>query len=133
MSSALIREFYAGVGDGDIAKVLSLLTPDVVWRLHGPDTVPYFGAFHGPAGVAEFFRILDSVEQIDAFAPTDFIEGADGEHVFVRGNETCMARETGRSFSTEWLHVFRVTAGKIALFEEFIDSATVAAAYRSTA
>lgn len=130
MSELVVRDFYACIGSGDIPRALSLLSPDVMWRLHGPETVPYFGTFHGPEGVAEFFNTLDRVEQLDAFEPTEYIPASNGTHVFVRGHETATSRANGRSFSSQWLHVFEVVDGRISSFEEFIDSAAVAAAYR---
>ncbi len=39
-------------------------------------------------------------------------------------------KATGRSYETEWAHVFTLREGKIVEFREFADSAAVAEAFR---
>jgi ketosteroid isomerase-like protein len=130
MGEDIVQEFYAKIGSGDFPGLFSLLASDIVWRLHGPTAIPYFGIYRGPQGVADFFQKLDAAERINEFMPTEFIPSADGKYVLVRGRESCTSRHTGRSFSTEWVHIFQIEGGKIHSFEEFIDSAAVEAAYR---
>jgi ketosteroid isomerase-like protein len=44
------------------------------------------------------------------------------------GSYSGTCKETGKSFSARVVHVFRVRDGKIASFEQFTDTAAIAAA-----
>jgi ketosteroid isomerase-like protein len=71
----VVQEFYSFFRDGNMAKVFALLSEDIVWRLVGPTTIPYFGTYCGIREVKRFFAILDEYEQIDEFRPVKFLEG----------------------------------------------------------
>ncbi|HEY6141006.1 MAG TPA: nuclear transport factor 2 family protein [Thermoanaerobaculia bacterium] len=127
MNVDVVKQFYSSIASGDIPTMMSLLSPEISWSIAGPASVPYFGSYRGLKGVEEFFARLDEAEEINEFAPTEFFES--GDTVFVRGAERCTSRKTGRSFSSAWIHIFHLTGGRIDSFEEFIDTAAVAAAY----
>ena len=38
--------------------------------------------------------------------------------------------KNGRKIASEWVHIFTIRSGKVATFREFLDTATVAEAYR---
>ena len=68
------------------------------------------------------------MQDASAFTPRDF--HASGDKVFVRGHYAWTIRKTGKSVSTEWLHIFTVHDGKLVNFEEFTDTAQFAEAMR---
>ena len=59
-------------------------------------------------------------------APRSMVE-AEGL-VYVRGIERSRVKATGKEYAVEWVHVVATADGKITSFDEYIDSAAVAAA-----
>lgn len=129
MKSSLeaVRSFYVAIGEANMEKLFSLLSEDIEWRLVGPSTIPYFGTYSGIEEVKKFFAILDKSERVDGFHPLEFLEGANT--VTVLGRESCCSKVSGKSFQTEWAHIFTVYDGKITRFVEYTDTAPIAAAY----
>ena len=124
----IVRDFYARFGAGDIEGALALLAEDVIWSLHGPVEIPYFGVFEGRDGVRDFFARLAAAEDIRAFNPNLF--HASANIVCVEGDEVGVAKETGRAFSARWVQVFKVNGGLIAAWDEYIDTYPLVMAYR---
>jgi ketosteroid isomerase-like protein len=46
-----------------------------------------------------------------------------GDTVVALGTLTGRAERTGKTMKNEWAHVFKYCAGKIVLFQEYIDTA----------
>jgi ketosteroid isomerase-like protein len=108
--------------------VFDTLAPDVVWRLVGrPADVPYAGEFRGHAGTQKFFEGLGGAIDILEFGPSEIIEG--GDKIVALGREQSRVKATGRTYETDWVHVFHVKDGKIVKFQEFMDTATMAKAF----
>ncbi|HEY1216004.1 MAG TPA: nuclear transport factor 2 family protein [Bryobacteraceae bacterium] len=55
------------------------------------------------------------------FEPREFIEA--GDHVTVLGWEKSTALDTGKTFESEWVHVFTVQGGKITRWRGFFNTA----------
>jgi ketosteroid isomerase-like protein len=126
---ALVESLYAAFKRGDIPTIIAALAPDVTWEVTGrPEDYPILGRRKGPAAVQEFFRLIGELQEASEFSPREF--HAAGEKVFVLGRYTWKIRKTGRSVSSDWLHVFTIKDGKAAGFQEFTDTAQFAAAYR---
>jgi ketosteroid isomerase-like protein len=126
-----IRHAYAAFQRGDIPMVLSKLTDDVEWNLPGTSDVPYAGSYRGQSGVAEFFRILNETEDVQAFEPQTFL--CRDNVVVVLGRYAARVRATGRIAQTDWVHVFKFRDGKVASWNEYYDTAAYAHAYRAAA
>ena len=75
-----------------------------------------------------FFEIVAETQDVVAFTPREFY-AADGK-VFVRGNYAWTMRKTGKSVSSEFLHMFTIRGGKLGGFDEFTDTAQFAEALR---
>jgi ketosteroid isomerase-like protein len=126
---ALVQSLYAAFGRGDVAPILAACTPDVDWRLVGrKDDYPTFGEWKGPAGVAQFFKLVVEIEDFQEFTPKEF--HAAGDKVFVLGFYALTVKKTGRAMASEWCHVFTIRDGSIIAFREFTDTAQAVAAYR---
>ena len=91
--------------------------------------MPTAGIRHGREQVAQFFKALDQVFEIQRFEPKQFI--AQGEHVVVLGDDTAKIKTTGKVLTEEWAHAFTIRDGKIAVFREYIDTAAVVAELRA--
>lgn len=124
---AVVKDLYAAFERGDVQHIDALLTPDTVWTFHAPPhVVPYAGTYKGKDGVREFFTRVSSTIDVREIGQRQFIQ--ENDTLAVVGWERSVARETGGEFYAEWLHLFTIRAGQIARFEEFTDSAAIAAA-----
>jgi len=70
-----------------------------------------------------WFGDVAHADQIQAFEPRDFLAGPD--HVTVIGWERTVALPGGGTFESEWVHVWKVRAGKIASFLGIFDTEAV--------
>lgn len=131
-NTEIVQDAYGKFGSGDIAGLIEMLAADVDWRVPEIEGSTFGGAWSGHEGVGKFFGALVADENITAFEPREFI--ADGDKVVVLGKSTASVHATGKTYETEWIHVFTVSDGKITGFHEFFDNSIGAAqAYRKTA
>lgn len=99
-------------------------TVERMYAAFGKGDLP--GDFKGVAGVQKFFEKLGGAVEILKFEPVEFIEA--GDKVVVLGHERGKGRASGKTYETEWAHVYHVKDGKVVRFHEFMDSAAIAAA-----
>ena len=126
---SLIKGMYESFGRGDIDGVVAGLTPDIHWRVNGERSeYPLFGVWNGAAEVKQFFAGVAEQEQFSEFSPKEFY--AAGDRVFVLGRYAGKITKTGRTFASEFVHVFTLRGGKVCDFHEFNDSARFVAAWR---
>ena len=123
----LIREAYAAFQRGDIQSILRSLSGDVEWV--AAPVEPVAGTYRGPNEVAKFFERVKETAEYTHFEPREYI--AKGDRVVVLGRYVGKARATGRTYDCEWTMVFTVTDGKVSRFQEYTDTATIAAALPS--
>jgi hypothetical protein len=127
---ALVKSLYAAFGKGDIATIVGAVTPDVDWEAVGRTSdFPTLGPRKGPAAVQEFFGLVGSNLTFSEFSPKEFY--AVGDKVFVLGRYAMTVKKTGKSMASDWVHIFTIAGGKVAIFREFLDTARAAEAYRS--
>lgn len=120
---ATMRRGYQAFAQGDIAAVLSLFDPDIVWT--APEVLPTGGTYRGAQGVGEFFGTLATHFAELSVVPEEFL--ADGDQVVVR----CMTTgrtAAGNSFAEPSIHCWTLRDGRPVRFEEFTDTATMAVA-----
>jgi uncharacterized protein len=91
------------------------------WKFIGPASLPYAGLRTDRKEVADFFAALGRIDQTDVFEPQEFIET--GEHVTVLGWTKVTARDTQKTFDTEWVQVFTVQDSKIVRWRGFANTA----------
>src|SRR5919199_3019016 len=118
----LVQSLYAAFGRGDIAAILAALVPDVSWESVGrTQDFPTLGARQGVAAVQEFFRTVAETLQFSDFSPREFY-GVD-DRVFVLGHYAATIRKTGRTISSDWVHVFTFRDRKVTRWREHTDTA----------
>jgi len=123
-----VKDAYMAFQDRNIPALLRCLTDDVQWFEVGPqDVVPTAGLRKGRKQVEEFFTTLEATEDVQSFRPQNFI--AQEDMVVVLGELTSRVRSTGSVINSPWVHVFKVSAGKISEFRSFYDSAAAVTAY----
>jgi ketosteroid isomerase-like protein len=120
-AAAVVREAYEAFARGDVPAILELVSDEVDWEFVGPATLPYAGRRRNRKEVADFFATVSRADDIHAFEPREFIEA--GENVTVLGWEESTALDTGKDFSSEWVHVFTVRGGKVSRWRGFFNTA----------
>ena len=126
---AFVQSMYAAFGKGDIATITNALTPDVDWCCNGrPADFPTFGQFTGPEAVNGFFATVAEHNDFAEFSPREFY--ADGDKVFVLGHYAITVKKTGKMVASDWVHIFTFKNGRVAKFQEFLDTAQAAEAFR---
>ncbi len=123
----VIREVYAAFGAGDIPRLLTSVSPDVVWEEPETAGVPWAGTRRGRDGVEDFFRVVAEAAEVEVFEPRAFV--AAGDRVVVLGFERLRIRATDRTYEAHWAHAFTLRDGEIAHFREYADTAAVATAF----
>jgi ketosteroid isomerase-like protein len=92
------------------------------------ENVPFTGKRRGHGAVGEFFSTLASLQDARSFEEREFI--AQGDKVVVLGHYVWQVKANGRTFESDFAHVFSVRGGQIVAFQEYTDSAAVAKAFR---
>ena len=129
-NTQLVKQGYQHFKNGDIQGLLGLLSEDVEWTQFEIEGVPFSGTRRGPERVGEFFSQVFDTEEPLQFEPREFV--AQGDKVVALGHHAWRVKSTGREYETDFVHVFTVRDGKVAKYQEFMDTAVVGAAYRGS-
>lgn len=125
---ATVQALYAAFEKGDIKAIDALIAPDATWTYYGPtDTLPFAGTRKGPAGVADFFAVVDKTLEGSIASQREML--VSGDTVIAPGWEESTVKATGGHYKVPLVHIFKVSNGKITRFEEYIDSGTVVDAF----
>ena len=122
----IIQAAYAAFGSGDIPRLLGMMRDDVRWQFVGDRSAPYTATVVGKAQLAEWFGAVAAADDIQAFEPRRFLAGSD--HVTVLGWERSVARSSGRSFESDWVHLWTLQDGLISGFWGMLDTQAAAGA-----
>ena len=130
-NTQIIQDAYQKFSAGDIEGLLTLMAQDIKWTVPEIENAPFAGSREGVPSVAEFFTELSKAEDITRFEPLEFI--SQNDKVVVLGESAATVKDTGRSYETDWVHVFTVNNGKVTEFTEFFDNAAATRAFQKTA
>ena len=75
------------------------------------------------------FEKFGEMQEAEEFEPREFI--AQGDKVVALGHYRWRIKATGRSYESDWVHVFGISDGKVLDFQEYLDTSAWAAAYRT--
>jgi ketosteroid isomerase-like protein len=126
----LLQDAFDAFKRGDIPAVLDAMAPDVSWGLLGrEEDIPMLGIRRGKAGAAEFFRLLNEVQEITAFEPRAYLAAQD--KVFAWGRTAWIMRGNGVAGDNDWLVDATFRDGKLTAFHGYLDTAMLTAAYRA--
>ena len=120
-NTEIAKKAYEYFGRGDIKNLLSLYSDDIKWTTPKIDNAVFSGSRQGKDALIEFFEQLDEAEEFSQFEPKEFI--AQGDKVVILGEFTANVKNTGKTYSAEWVHVTTFKDGKITEFQEFFDTA----------
>ena len=127
-NTAVVRGMYERFKAGDIDAMLTGMTQDIEWQLPEIAGVPFSGKRQGHDSIREFFASVVELQDVDEMELDAVI--AQGDAVVVLGHYTWRVKSTGRGFTSDFAHAFQMTGGKVARFQEFLDTALAAAAYQ---
>jgi uncharacterized protein len=125
----IVKGSYEAFGRGDLDGLIAALADDIQWTSPGPSDLPTAGLRVGHDQVRQFFGTIMELYEFLGFEPQRFI--AQGDTVVVTGVDRIRVKATGNVVEETWAHVFTIANGKIATFQEYIDTATVVAELRS--
>lgn len=119
----MVRSVYDAFGRGDVAAVLGAFDPKIEWReAEGNPYQPSGDAWIGPDSVLQNL-FLKQAGDWDGFAvhPRDFHDA--GDTIVVEGRYTGTHKATGKTLDAQLCHVWKIRNGKIASFQQFVDTA----------
>lgn len=124
----LVKKLYDAFSRGDIQMILDHVTDDTVWTMCGPAaTLPQAGCHIGRAGVGQFFQSLADTQTDMKLVTNEYI--AEGDRVVTIGTYAATVKTTGERAETPAVHVFRIRDGRIAAFDDYLDTAAWVEAY----
>jgi len=130
-NTKIVQDAYAKFAAQDIPGLLELCSENIEWEVPEVENASWAGKRNGVKAVGEFFSQLGESETFARFEPLEFV--AQNDKVVVLGESDTTVNATGNSYQTEWVHVFHITDGKIAGFQEFFDNAAATRAFQKTA
>jgi hypothetical protein len=127
-NTELVKECYAAYARGDLPHLLACMAPQVEWELPAVPGLGFTGKRQGCDSVADYFRESAERQTVRAMTPHDFV--AQGDKVVVLGHGAWTAKDTGRDFESDWVHVFTIKDGRVTAFREFMDANVAAEAFQ---
>ncbi len=118
---AVVKKLYDAFAVGDVPGVLGLMAPDIVWN--EAENFPYADGnpYVGPEAVLNgvFGRIAQEWDGFGANAE-EILDA--GDTVVALGRYVGTFKATGKTQSTQMVHVWRVKDGKLAAFQQYADT-----------
>jgi len=122
----VVQDAYAAFGRSDVPGLLNHMTEDIDWQMFGAPELPTAGPHPGKPEVSRFFKEVGETWSFEKFEPRQFI--AQGDMVVALGFYSGTAKRNGRTFGSEFAHVFTVRNGKVVKFREYTDTANMVGA-----
>jgi len=126
----LVQQLYGAFAQRNIQAILATLSPDIVWGEPENPFNPAAGTRRGHSGFLEWLNIGRQAEEILLLEPRKFL--ADNDSVAVVGFTKCLAKPTGKSYETDFVHLFTIKENKIVRFQEFFDTYIAGEAFRQS-
>ncbi|HEY4250874.1 MAG TPA: nuclear transport factor 2 family protein [Roseomonas sp.] len=117
---ARLAQLYGEYVRGNRDALFDALTEDVVWASNGAQALPWSGTHNGRAGVAAYFRHLDSEIEVVGYAVERVI--AQGDWIAVIAKARARFR-SGEERILAKVDVVRMDGDRVAEFHEYYDSA----------
>ena len=113
------RAIYAAFAAGDIPTVLGGMAPDIHWTQAAGG--PYGGVYNSPPEVLEnvFMKLGTEWDGFTVVAH-DFV--SEGDKVVALGDYSGTFKATGKGFTAPFAHVWQFRDGKVASFQQHIDT-----------
>ena len=130
-NTEIVKGLFEAFNRGDIAHVLNGLADNVEWIVPGPDSIPFAGRFQGRDRVAGFFQKLAETTEMAPLQIDQYVE--QGDLVIALGSSAGRSKQLQKQITTPFAMVYTMSGGKVAKFQEYLDTAAIASAYVSEA
>jgi len=118
----IVEGAYASFAKGDVPAALAAMDHNIEWT--EADGFPLAGTYVGPQAVLEgVFMRLGEVGDEFAAVPDKLI--AEGDTVVALGTYSWKHKSTGAPAQVKMVHVWTVTDGKLATFQQHVDTVRV--------
>ena len=124
----IVQQAYQNFQSGNIPAMLAQMDAEVEWQLPKIPNARISGSRRGHDAVKEFFTSLAADQETVLFEPREFVTQDDT--VIALGHYAWRVNETGKSFESDFAHVFTLRNGMVTRFRELFDSAAAVEAYR---
>jgi len=116
----IIKVFYKALRDGNPARALTVLAPEIEWTEPGQEILPFGGRHRGAATVtSEVIEVVhDNIIDFEMKPKKIF---AVGDKVIVLGHATGRGRITDIKLDAPTAHIWTLADGKAVRFEAFHD------------
>ena len=117
------RNIYDAFARGDVPTVLAGFHPEIEWhQAEGHPYQPDGQAWTGPQAVLENL-LMRIGNEWEGFTITIRALHDAGEHVVMEGRYSGTYKPSGRSIDAQACHVLRFRDGKLAGFQQYLDTA----------
>jgi ketosteroid isomerase-like protein len=122
MSNAdVISGVYAAFPKGDIPAVLGAMAPDIVWNEAENFIYADGNPYVGPEAILQgVFMRLGTEWNGFSVTEEELIDG--GDTIVTRGRYGGAFKATGKSINAQFAHVWKFKNGKIASFQQYVDT-----------
>ncbi|MEE4205045.1 MAG: nuclear transport factor 2 family protein [Erythrobacter sp.] len=123
----IVMALYAGFESGDMDAVLALMADDIVWHEAENNKLADRNPYVGPQAVLEgvFARLG---EDFEGFAVEVGPVIADGDTVVMQGRYRAQAKASGAEINPQIVHWWTLKDGKIAAYQQHVDTFALARA-----
>ena len=127
-SLKVVQEFMGAMGSGNMEKLTSLMSDDMVWINEGDANMPWIGPWNGKKQVLNFLEIFSKNVKTVKWKNEDMF--ASGDTVAVFGKMKLQITKSGKT-TDQFTFALRVKVrdGKVILWNWFEDSFAVSRAY----
>ena len=118
----------SGFSKKEINKIIEMLCVDFEWGEPDNPYNPAAGTRKGHAGFLEWVNIGKDAEDTLILEPKKFL--TDNDSVAVIGYMKCLAKPTGKTYESDYVHFFKIKDNKVSKFQEFFDTYIAGEAFR---
>jgi uncharacterized protein len=112
-----VQQLYTNVGAKNLEGVLNSLTDDIRWAPPFVPEIPHTKLRKGKSEVTGFVIEMAAEVTYTQFMPQEFY--ADNDAVIVKGFFEGKANHTGKSFESDWVHIWKFRGDKICSYQAF--------------
>ena len=124
----IVKRLYYLFTKKDINAIIEMLSPEVEWSEPANPYNPAGGKRFGHQGFLEWLSIGKENEDILILEPRKML--ADNDTVAIFGYMKCLAKPTGKTYESDFVHLVIFKEGKIIKFQEFFDTYIAGDAFR---
>jgi ketosteroid isomerase-like protein len=127
-NTEIVKKIYQDFAQRNIPEIISLLDPDVEWGEPDNPFNPAGGTRLGHEGFLNWLKIGQESEDILKLEPRQFLVNENS--VAVVGYTECLAKTTGKKYTSDFIHLVTLKEGKVTKFQEYFDTFAAAEAFK---